>query len=58
MTIALHGVGVSRGIAIGNVHLIESDQLDIHEYTIQNSLIDKEIQRFEEALTSARQPNI
>jgi len=55
MTIALHGVGVSRGIAIGNVHLIESDQLDIHEYTIQNSLIDKEIQRFEEALTSARQ---
>jgi phosphotransferase system enzyme I (PtsI) len=55
MTIALHGMGVSRGIAIGNVHLIEKDQLDIHEYTIQNSLIDEEIQRFEEAVTSARQ---
>jgi len=55
MTIALHGMGVSRGIAIGKVHLIERDQLDIHEYTVQNSLIDEEVQRFEEAVTSARQ---
>ena len=55
MTVTLHGMGVSRGIAIGKVHLIERDQLEVHEYTVQSSLIDKEIQRFEEAVTSARQ---
>jgi len=35
MTIALHGMGVSRGIAIGNVHIIERDQLDIREYPVE-----------------------
>lgn len=55
MTVTLHGMGVSRGIAIGKVHLIEKDQLDVHEYNIQSSLINNEIQRFEEAVASARQ---
>lgn len=55
MTATLHGMGVSRGIAIGKVHLIERDQLEVQEYTIQSSLIDKEVQRFEEAVASARQ---
>jgi len=55
MTLALHGMGVSRGIAIGKVHLIETDQLDIREYSIQHNLIEKEVLRFEEAVTSARQ---
>ena len=35
MTIALHGMGVSRGIAIGKVHIMEQDDLDIHEYRIE-----------------------
>ncbi|MEE9551657.1 MAG: phosphoenolpyruvate--protein phosphotransferase [Gammaproteobacteria bacterium] len=55
MTIALHGVGVSRGIAIGTVHIIERDQLDIQEYPIENQHIEDEIQRFEKAVASARQ---
>ncbi len=55
MTIALHGMGVSRGIAIGNVHIIERDQLDIREYPVEKKLLDNEIQRFEEAVASARQ---
>lgn len=55
MTIALYGMGVSRGIAIGNVHLIESDQLDIHEYSISKGEIENEVNRFEKAITSARQ---
>ena len=55
MTIALHGLGVSRGIAIGNIHIIQRDQLDIREYSIDKLLIETEIQRFEKAVTHARQ---
>lgn len=55
MTIALHGMGVSRGIAIGNVHIIEHDQLEVHEYPINRDSIEREIERFEQAVTSARQ---
>ncbi|HSR62334.1 MAG TPA: phosphoenolpyruvate--protein phosphotransferase [Gammaproteobacteria bacterium] len=55
MTIALHGMGVSRGIAIGNVHIIEHDQLEVHEYPIDRGSIEREIERFEQAVTSARQ---
>jgi len=55
MTISLHGIGVSRGIAVGNVHIIQRDQLDIREYSIEKDAIDREIQRFEMAVTKARQ---
>lgn len=55
MTIALHGMGVSKGIAIGKVHIVKRDQLDIREYSIKNNLINDEIKRFEDALTNARQ---
>ena len=55
MTIALHGMGVSRGIAIGKVHIVKRDQLDIREYSIKQHLIDDEIKRFENAVTNARQ---
>jgi phosphotransferase system enzyme I (PtsI) len=55
MTIALHGVGVSRGIAIGKVHVVKRDQLDIREYSIKKPRLDDEIKRFENALANARQ---
>ena len=55
MTIALHGMGVSKGIAIGKVHIVKRDQLDIREYGIKSHLINDEIKRFEDALTHARQ---
>ncbi len=55
MTIALHGVGVSRGIAIGKVHVVKRDQLDIREYSVKKYRLDDEIKRFENALTNARQ---
>ena len=55
MTIALHGMGVSRGIAIGKVHIVKRDQLDIRKYSIKKGLIDEEIKRFENALANARQ---
>ena len=55
MTIALHGMGVSRGIAIGKVHVVKRDQLDIREYSIKRHRLGDEVKRFENALTNARQ---
>ena len=55
MTIALHGMGVSRGIAIGKVHVVKRDQLDVREYSIRKHRVDDEVKRFENALTHARQ---
>lgn len=55
MTIALHGIGVSKGIAIGPVHIIQRHQVNIRKYHIKKHLIDNEIKRFEDALKNARQ---
>ncbi len=55
MTIALHGKKVSRGIAIGRLHIIERNQPDIPEYTIDKKQVDKEVKRFEDAVRIARQ---
>ncbi len=55
MTIAFQGVSVSRGIAIGHVHIIQHDQLDIREYQIRSTRLEDEIQRFNDAIANARQ---
>lgn len=55
MTLALHGVGVSRGVAIGKAHIIAHNQLEIPEYRIEKNDLDAEIKRFERATSSARQ---
>jgi len=55
MTIALQGTGVSRGIAIGYVHVLQKDQLNIPEYTIDKAQISLETQRLDDAVTSAKQ---
>ncbi|MEX2516331.1 MAG: phosphoenolpyruvate--protein phosphotransferase [Gammaproteobacteria bacterium] len=55
MTFALHGVGVARGVAIGNIHIIERSQLEIPEYCLRPDAVDDEIKRFNSAVTSARQ---
>jgi len=49
MTIALHGKKVSRGIATGRLHIIERNQPDIPEYTIEKSEVENEVQRFKQA---------
>ncbi len=54
MTVALYGMKVSRGIAIGKAHIIERDQLDIPEYKITESDVNTEVTRFDEAVTGAR----
>ena len=55
MTIALQGTGVSRGIAIGYVHVLQRDRLNIPEYIIDESQITYETDRLGEAVTSAKQ---
>ncbi len=55
MTISIQGVSVSRGIAIGPVHIIQHDQLDVHEYSIRRTKIDNELSRFNDAMANARQ---
>ncbi len=55
MTISIQGVSVSHGVAIGSVHIIQHDQLDVYEYKIHKSQINDEISRFNDAVASARQ---
>ena len=45
MSFALHGVGVSRGIVIGRVQVLQRDQLEISEYGITAEQVNGEILR-------------
>ena len=55
MTLSLHGMGVSRGIAIGHAHIIERDRLDIPEYHIEPDQVGAETGRLLEAIALAKQ---
>lgn len=55
MTFSLHGVAVSRGIAIGRVHVVERHELEIEEYRLQSAEIDGEVARLQQAIELARQ---
>ncbi len=46
MSFTLHGIPVSRGIAIGRAYLIAAAALDVDHYLIEPDGIDKEIERF------------
>ncbi|MEJ2383867.1 MAG: phosphoenolpyruvate-utilizing N-terminal domain-containing protein, partial [Xanthomonadales bacterium] len=54
MTLALTGLGVSRGIAIGRCHLVVSNELEIGEHRIAPEEIDREVERYRAALSAAR----
>jgi len=55
VTLSLHGMGVSRGIAIGRAHIIERDRLDIPEYHVDKDQIASETQRLISAVDQAKQ---
>jgi phosphotransferase system enzyme I (PtsI) len=55
VSFTLHGLGVSKGIAIGKVHIIRHDQVEISEYTLSKHNLEEEVSRFENALAIARQ---
>jgi phosphoenolpyruvate-protein phosphotransferase (PTS system enzyme I) len=54
MSLWLSGIGVSRGIAIGRVHRIQSADLDIPEYTLEPEAVEAEVSRFVAALKQAQ----
>jgi phosphotransferase system enzyme I (PtsI) len=47
---ALHGIGVSRGIAIGRAQLVSHATLEVAHYAIPPGSIDAEIARFDNAI--------
>ena len=55
MSTALHGMGVSRGIAIGKVHIVERDQIEIVEYRVADDAIEAEVNRLHDAVSQAKQ---
>ncbi|MCW8917450.1 MAG: phosphoenolpyruvate--protein phosphotransferase [Gammaproteobacteria bacterium] len=54
MPIALSGIAVSKGIAIGKARVLQHGQLDIAEYVLPPHHIDSEVARFNQALETAR----
>ena len=55
MTLALYGTSVSKGIAIGTAHILESSELEIPQRTISDYLLQAEISRYQFALQVAAQ---
>ena len=51
---ALHGIGVSGGIAIGHAQLVSHATLEVAHYTIPASKVDAEIARFDPRSTRCR----
>ncbi len=51
---ALHGIGVSGGIAIGRAQLVSHATLEVAHYTIPASRVDSEIARLDNALAEVR----
>ncbi|MBT6274396.1 MAG: phosphoenolpyruvate--protein phosphotransferase [Chromatiales bacterium] len=54
MSFSLHGISASKGIAIGQVIVLERSQLEVREYRIEAADIDAEAARFTTAVSRAR----
>jgi phosphotransferase system enzyme I (PtsI) len=54
MTLSLTGHPVEPGIAVGQAHIIQRNELDIGEYRIHESDTNKEVERLQQALVVAR----
>ena len=52
--LALHGKGVSSGIAIGRAYVLKRERLKIPEYVIPAAFVEDEVQRFLEAVETTR----
>lgn len=51
---SIHGIGVSGGIAIGQAHLISNALLEVVHYQLPKHLINDEIKRFGDAITTVK----
>lgn len=54
MSFSLHGIPVSRGIAIGRAYLIAPAALDVDHYLVEPPQIEGEIERFRAALIAVQ----
>jgi phosphotransferase system enzyme I (PtsI) len=54
VTFALHGVGVSGGIAIGRARLVSHATLEVSHYTIPASRVPDEVARFSNAVAEVQ----
>ena len=50
MALIISGLGVSRGIAIGNVHILQRSSLEVYEQTLHPDEINAEVKRFKKAV--------
>ena len=48
----LHGIPVSRGIAIGRAHLLAPAALDVKHYLIRQEQVEAEVQRLQKAIAT------
>jgi phosphotransferase system enzyme I (PtsI) len=53
MALIISGLGVSRGIAIGNVHILQRSSLEVFERTLRPDEINAEVRRFKKAVQLA-----
>ena len=54
-TFSLHGIPVSRGIAIGRAHLLRSAALDVKHYLISQEKIESEVERLSSAIAKVHE---
>jgi phosphotransferase system enzyme I (PtsI) len=54
VSFALHGIGVSGGIAIGRAHLVSHATREVAHYTIAASQVPSEIERFSTAIAEVQ----
>jgi len=55
MTLALSGHIVESGIAVGQAHIIQHEEIEIGEFRIGEGQVEAEIERLQKALTGARE---
>ena len=54
VSFALHGIGVSAGIAIGRAQLVSHATLEVAHYAITAQQVQAEIERFSAAVAEVR----
>ena len=54
MPFTLHGLPVSKGIAIGHAHMVSHALLEVNHYHVADRHLTAELSRFDEALTTVR----
>ncbi len=49
----VHGLGVSSGIAIGRVYLLERGRIHVEKHSVREEQVEREVTRFQQAIKTA-----